>query len=128
VPTYNRAGLLEGTLQRLAAQYSVISSFETIVSDDGSSDDTFGLVKSFERVLDLRYVYARDDGFRVARARNLGAGLASGDILLFCDSGVLPCNGWIAAHLQAHRQSARALVIGPVLGLYEDDPDRDPRE
>ena len=55
IPTFNRAGILPRTLERLAASHAVFS--EVVISDNASSDDTEAVVARwrprFER---LRYV------------------------------------------------------------------------
>ena len=93
VPTYNRRRLLELTLDSLAGQDLPRDRFEVLVVDDGSSDDTADVVREFEDRLDLRYFYQPDEGYRVARARNVGIRHARGEICVFVDSGVLLHSG-----------------------------------
>lgn len=103
IPTYNRSELLGRTLESLATQRFPTSDFEVIVADDGSSDDTRDVVRSFEDRLRLRYFFQPDEGFRAGAARNEGARLATAPVLLFLDTGMLAGADFIAAHHEAHR-------------------------
>lgn len=118
IPTYNRSDLLRRTLDALMAQSAPAAEFEVIVSDDGSSDDTAEMVSSMRSRLRLAYHFQPDLGFRAALARNEGARLASGDVLVFLDTGTLPGPDFVAAHLAAHRTqpSQDTAVIGYVYG------------
>jgi len=80
VPTYNRASLIEKTLESLLVQTH--PPHEIIVVDDGSTDDTAQVVARFSP--QVRYVLQENGG--VSRARNHGASLASGEWLAFVDS------------------------------------------
>ena len=80
VPAYNRAGLLEETLRSLMAQR--MPPHEVIVVDDGSDENIAGVAARF--CGKVRYVRTANGG--APAARNLGASLATGDWLWFCDS------------------------------------------
>jgi glycosyltransferase involved in cell wall biosynthesis len=110
VPTYNRCSMLQQTLESLAGQRFPSDEFEVIVADDGSSDDTAGMVRSFSGRLRLRYCFQDDEGYRVAAARNAGARLASSPVLAFVDSGTLTGPDFVRGHLAAHAAGHRAVV------------------
>jgi glycosyltransferase involved in cell wall biosynthesis len=103
VPTYNRAALLRRTLASLARQRTA-PPFEVIVADDGSADDSQRVAAEFDGRLAIRYCYQEDRGYRVARARNMGADLATAPILVFLDSGALAGPDLLARHLRAHSE------------------------
>lgn len=83
IPTYNRADLLHVCLQSLVDQ--VYKDFEVIVCDDGSTDNSAELVKSFENKLKITYFYEENWG-GPARPRNNGLKLAKGEWVAFLDS------------------------------------------
>jgi len=87
VPSYNGRKLLEGCLKSLSRQ--TFSDFETVVVDDGSTDDTIGFVKAnyaHVRLIELR----RNSGFSAA----INAGIQATDseyvALLNNDTEVTP--------------------------------------
>jgi len=117
VPTYNRCGMLRQTLESLAGQQFPSDEFEVIVADDGSSDDTAGMVRSFSGRLRLQYCFQEDQGYRVAAARNAGARLASSPILAFVDSGTLAGPDFVRGHLAAHAAGhGQRAVVGYCYG------------
>jgi len=80
IPAYNRAEFLTETISALLAQTE--PPHEIIVIDDGSTDDTAAVVAGFGAA--VRYQRIENGGAPVAR--NVGAALATGDWLWFCDS------------------------------------------
>jgi len=92
IPTYNFKDLLKTGLDFLAAQrLDAGVEMEVVVIDDGSSDGTHQIVNDYaERFAHFVYVYrARDERSCRSRTRNLGIRQASGDVVVFLDSGVL---------------------------------------
>lgn len=81
IPTYNSDRTLDRALESIYK--NDFGDFETIVVDDGSNDNTCQVVKNYP----LKYVrLAENKG--AAFARNRGAELAQGDILLFLDADI----------------------------------------
>jgi len=80
IPAYNRADFLSETISTLLAQTS--PPHEIIVVDDGSTDGTEAAVAQFGDA--VRYRRIENSGAPVAR--NVGAAMATGDWLWFCDS------------------------------------------
>lgn len=81
VPTYNRANLIAKTLYSILAQE--FSSFEVIVVDDGSSDNTEEVVST---IIDNRLKYFRKANGERGAARNFGRSIARGGYINFFDS------------------------------------------
>jgi glycosyltransferase involved in cell wall biosynthesis len=129
VPTYNRAPLLRKTLASLADQRNP-PPFEVIVADDGSADDSEQVAEEFSDRLAIRYRYQEDQGYRVAKARNMGAAIARAPILVFLDSGTLAGPDLLAGHLRGHAEhrpgpgspARGAAVIGYTYGYRPYDP------
>ncbi len=81
--TFNGARVLEPQLQSLSDQ--TLKPFEVIVRDDGSSDDTLEIVRSFQRSsgLNVELIEGQNVGFPDSFL--LAAGCAAGDYIAFCD-------------------------------------------
>jgi len=81
IPTYNRADLLIQAIE--SALYQTYKDFELIIIDDGSTDNTYEVIKSFSSTR-IRYFYIHHSG--VSAARNTGINESSGEFLTFLDS------------------------------------------
>lgn len=85
-PTYNRAYILEKLYKSLLKQK--YTSFEWILVDDGSTDDTRALVQSWsdspETFFPIRYIYQENAGKHVAW--NTGLASANGEVFFPVDS------------------------------------------
>ena len=83
VPTYNRSAALDRCLNSLRAQ--TFKSFEVLVCDDGSKDETNLIVEKFQDILNLKYFYEENWG-GPAKPRNTGIKFAKGEYICFLDS------------------------------------------
>ena len=89
IPAYNAQGTIGRCLAALASQSSPAESYEVIVVDDGSKDETGRIVQLHK----VRYIRQANRG--PAAARNTGARLARGDIVLFTDADCEPDADWV---------------------------------
>jgi cellulose synthase/poly-beta-1,6-N-acetylglucosamine synthase-like glycosyltransferase len=126
VPAYNAESTLEGCLTALESQTVDRELYEVILVDDGSTDGTADI--------------AQQHGVRIfsqpnagpAAARNSGADMANGEILLFTDADCEPAPDWIerlavpfenpniVGAKGAYRTRQRELVARFVQLEYED--------
>ncbi|MEZ4661013.1 MAG: glycosyltransferase family A protein [Caldilineaceae bacterium] len=98
IPVYNGAQTIERCLNALAVQSAPAASFELIVVDDGSRDETAQVVQRWRTAhpaMDLRLVQQVNAG--PAAARNHGARVANTPLLLFTDADCAPRPHWVAA-------------------------------
>lgn len=86
IPCYNEADSIEACLQSVQQQTS--SQWECLVVDDGSIDKTVELVESFSRN-DTRIQLFKQTHLGPAKARNLAASKATGEILVFVDADMV---------------------------------------
>lgn len=98
VTTYNRPKALDRVLDALNEQED--RSYEVIVGDDGSRDDTRELIDAWKAKYSVRLEHAwqEDKGFRLARSRNLAATLAKGEYIVFLDGDCVPRRNWVGRH------------------------------
>lgn len=96
VPCYNAADTLSEQLEALSNQ-KFSGSWEVIVSDNGSTDNTLGIAERFRcRLPNFRIVDASDHK-GAAHARNVGAKAAYSKYLAFCDADDVVASGWVEA-------------------------------
>lgn len=81
IPTYNRAGLIGAAIESVINQK--FESWELIIVDDGSEDNTEEVVQSFKNDK-IQYYYQKNA--ETATARNNGFTHAKGEYICFLDS------------------------------------------
>ena len=89
VTLYNRLEYARNIILSLLHQTLMID--ELVFADDGSKDDVADVIKDLvDRCpFEIKVVYQEDIGFRLARSRNNGARVATGDFLIFLDQDVI---------------------------------------
>jgi glycosyltransferase involved in cell wall biosynthesis len=96
VPTFNRASRLDTLLDDLSHQDADGHTFEVIVVDNGSVDDTARVVHEWSaRDPRIHYLLERRPG--ASCARNAGIAAAAAPILAFIDDDVRPARDWVAS-------------------------------
>ena len=110
IPAYERPDQLDVLLEALTQQTYPSHLTEVIVVDDGSDPP---LDPKVPEGLDVTVLRQERDGFGLARARNLGAGSATGEVLVFFDADMIPETGWLGAHARPHHHHSPLAGIGP---------------
>jgi glycosyltransferase involved in cell wall biosynthesis/peptidoglycan/xylan/chitin deacetylase (PgdA/CDA1 family) len=110
IPTYQRRDVVLQSVRALEAQESTIP-FEVIVVVDGSRDGTAAALKQIEPPFLLTVLEQQNRGAAVAR--NSGAALARGEILLFLDDDMEASPGLLEEHERCHRKGAD-VVLGHI--------------
>jgi GT2 family glycosyltransferase len=116
VPTHNRSASLRRALDALGAQTYPVNLIEVIVVADGCTDDTGKMLACYTPPFKLRVVEQATQGPAVAR--NRGATLATGRLLVFLDDDVQAAPRLIETHVRAHDRCPGRVVVGyypPVL-------------
>jgi len=83
IATYNRADYLRECLNSLVSQ--TYKNFETVIVDDGSTDNTKDVVNEFVNLIEIKYLMIPNSGFP-GKPRNIAAKLAKAEWLCFLDS------------------------------------------
>ena len=83
IPVYNAQNFITETLESLVKQ--TYSNWECIIIDDGSTDNSKKIIKSFTSQ-DSRFKYYYQDNSGPSTARNYGKQIADGEIFQFLDS------------------------------------------
>jgi len=117
VPARNAADCIVGCLEALAHQTYPDERYEIIVVDNGSSDSTAEVVKSYPvRVFEESSIpspYA---------ARNLGIKRATGDVLSFTDADCRPGEKWLESGIESIIREDANLVGGRVEFTFSKPP------
>lgn len=115
IPAYNRAHLIEGTLESVFAQSE--TDYEIVVVDDGSTDGTAEVVRRYEDRLRL----IRQDNAGPGQARNTGIEAARGEYVVLLDSDDRWFPWTLATYRAVIERHGRPAFLGGALFLFSED-------
>lgn len=120
--TWNRARLLAQTLEALRRlEIPRGCSWELLVVNNNSTDETDEVLARYERRLPLRRLFESEAG--KAHAANRALREAAYDFTIWTDDDVLVDPGWLAAHWRAAVAYPDAAYFGgPVEPLFSREP------
>lgn len=121
VCTYNRAAVLEKTLDSLLTQSLAPSLFDIVVIDDGSTDQTKAVVLHFQKKKLPRVSYIRKDkNTGLAHSRNMVMKRCKNPYIAFIDDDALANPDWLKKALEFFTTVTPVPwgVTGPVLPYY----------
>jgi len=115
IPTFNYGRYLRRAIDSVLAQAG--DDFELIVVDDGSTDDTSAIVRSYDGR--LRYFPQQNQGPYLACRK--GYEESRGRYLIFLDADDLLCPGALESlRRQTHRDTAVGMVVGRYVNVHTD--------
>ena len=136
IPTYNRLPILEKCLRALEQQQleALISAYEVVVVDDGSTDDTVNwLLRNGSEFPHVRLVQQDHGG--PAEGRNRGVDHARGDVIVFIDSDLVVTESFLISHARRLEQTWQqrgdrlCFTYGAVINTANfDDPTSEPHK
>lgn len=91
VPVYNAEKFIKRCIDSILCQ--TYKDFELILINDGSKDNSYGILQDYEKT-DVRIKLYNQDNQGVSSARNKGLEIAKGDYVLFIDS-----DDWIESNM-----------------------------
>ena len=121
--TYNRAESLARTLESInRMEVSDDLSWELVVVDNNSSDNTQNVVVGFRSTtaFNVQYVVERKQG--LSFARNRGIKEKKGEITIFTDDDVVVDKCWLVETVRAFEELDAACIGGKILPLWENPP------
>lgn len=140
IPTYNRLPILQKCLKALERQQlahsshqdALVSGYEIVLVDDGSTDGTLEWLQ--ENAVEFPHVRSlTQDHAGPSAARNLGVRQANGDFVIFIDSDLVVTENFLQAHADALMQgqqaygSDRVFTYGRVINTCNfDNPTAEP--
>jgi GT2 family glycosyltransferase len=115
IPTYNQADLLKESLGSLVDQMLSYGSYEIVVVDDGSTDHTATVLRTFGPPV-------RVERFPTNRgrsaARNAGIRAAAAPLVALVDGDIIVRRDFLTSHLEAHRRHGDGILSrGPVIDV-----------
>jgi glycosyltransferase involved in cell wall biosynthesis len=115
IPVYNAAKFLADAIHSIQEQRH--PRLEIIVVDDGSTDRSMDVARSFHAVRCLR-----QENSGIAAARNAGIKQASGSLLAFLDADDMWTAGKLSLQLAALHANPEAAFICGAVEQFLDDP------
>jgi len=105
IPTYNRIAVLEKCLKSVLNQTIAPETYEIIIVDDCSTDDTMAACREYIRA-NSNIVYLRNETNKgSATTRNNGILAAKGQLLLFLDNDLIIQPDFIEQHIRCHESN-----------------------
>lgn len=108
IPAYNVEEYINECLSTVLNQKTKYS-YEVIVINDGSTDDTESKIKEFN---DKRITYINQKNGGLSEARNVGLDTAKGKYVLFLDSDDVMCKGAIEIMMDSICENDADIVVG----------------
>lgn len=120
IPTKDRPRMLERALASIRDVDYPKDKMEVIVIDSSATTDTEGVVERFRNHLKFRLRYKRLNA-SLSKAKNLGIGLAIGDVVVTTDDDCTFPRDWLRKLLSPFNDPSVGIVGGPDLS-HADDP------
>jgi glycosyltransferase involved in cell wall biosynthesis/peptidoglycan/xylan/chitin deacetylase (PgdA/CDA1 family) len=117
IPTYQRCDVVCRSVRALA-ELRYPGEIELIVVVDGSTDETAAALRAIDLPFRLQILEQPNGG--ASSARNLGAAIATNDVILFLDDDMIADPRLLEEHARLHRDGADA-VIGAT-PIHPDSP------
>jgi glycosyltransferase involved in cell wall biosynthesis len=116
IPVWNSPALLAKCLTAVGAQNYPRERFEVLVVDNGSTDETTAVARSFPFVTLLSEPIASS-----YRARNRGVRSARGEYVAFTDADCIPDCEWLSEAVQMACRHPEAGVLAGRIDLFRAD-------
>ena len=117
--TYNRLEMLRNTLDSLLKQQTDGTfSYEIVVVDDGSTDDTPAFVREVAACTQIPIRYFREERIGVAAARNRGVNESFGEWIAFIDDDEIAETCWLKELFFTAMNTGTDCVGGPVVAHF----------
>lgn len=107
IPLYNKEHYIKSTVQSVLRQ--TYSDFEIIIIDDGSTDNSAQVIKTFNNSA-IRYFYQENKG--VSAARNYGIKVSKGEFIAFLDADDTWRPGFLSAMIELAQKYPHESVFG----------------
>ncbi|WDP90759.1 MAG: glycosyltransferase family 2 protein [Desulfobacter sp.] len=110
IATYNRAAILDQTLEHFVNLDFNKSDYELIIIDNNSCDDTKHIVEKFSSKLPIVYAFEKRQGQNFAR--NKAIEIANGELFVFTDDDITPQKNWLQEILSVTNRWTHVSIFG----------------
>lgn len=121
IPTYNVENYIEQCLESVLNQTH--KNLEIIVIDDRSTDNTYQILKKYEKLDNRIKLHRMQQNSGPSKVRNIGIENATGEYLYFMDSDDWIDLNYIEKFLNASQKNDVDLVINYNIILYKNEKD-----
>ncbi len=119
IPVYNQSFYTQNCLNKIYENTLSKKSYEIIIVDNASEDNTCEVVESFRKKFpDIKYVRNKQN-LKFAKACNIGAGNADGKYLIFLNNDTEVQKGWLENAIKRLEMDDNIGIVGAKL-LYPD--------
>jgi glycosyltransferase involved in cell wall biosynthesis len=118
IPTKDRSSDLKDVLTSLQLALVPDFSYEILVIDNASTDDTKQTVLDFLKKLPIRYIFEPKLGLH--NARNRGLKESDGDILAYIDDDILISKNWLCSIPLSFSLPDVVMATGNCFPLFDD--------
>ncbi|MFY9632990.1 MAG: glycosyltransferase family A protein [Candidatus Cybelea sp.] len=119
--TYNRAALLERVLEACFDQTVPEQSYEVVLVNDGSTDETGAVIERAAARAGCRFTAISQPNRGLAAARNAGIARAVGERIIFIDDDVVALPNFVQEHLRSNAAHPAAVVRGGAIEVEDLD-------
>jgi glycosyltransferase involved in cell wall biosynthesis len=123
VPVKNVERTIDKTFQYLLAVDYPHESWEIIIADGGSSDNTLSIVSAWQKIHDFIRIVNAPQAKSAGMARNEALRHAKGEYIFFTDGDCAPCRGWVNIMLDKFKKDPKIGAVGGELYTLKVDKD-----
>lgn len=120
IATFGRPEQLRHCLSALSKIDYPREKWRVLVVDDGSPVPLDSIVREFAGDLSVELVRQSNQG--AGAARNRGARLCSGDLIVFTDDDCCPREDWLKVMAQRHQENPTACIGGRTINALSGNP------
>lgn len=116
IPAYNAELTIADTLHSVLSQNAFDFSFEVILVDDGSKDNTLKIAEGIAKENPVLRVFTQKNSGSPSKPRNVGIKLAYGRYVLFLDADDRLCQDALASMYQEAILTKNQVILGKFIG------------
>jgi GT2 family glycosyltransferase len=111
IPFYAGLEYLDRTLAGLSCQTLSPNLWEIVISEDGGTQQTDGLIDKYP-VLNIRRIRIDRHGYRLATVRNVAIQASRAPIIILLDFDCVPSSSHLERHLSVLQRSSKIASVG----------------